>query len=219
MITVAALVVALATVPLRGGRLSRMADLHLRWWGLAFAAVAVQVVLLSVLPASTPWGAAVAVHLASYALALGFLVPNRGVPGLRLLALGGALNLTVIAANAGVMPATTWALETAGARATGDGFDNSAYVEDAHLAPLGDVFGVPGPPPLGNVFSIGDVLLVFGGTVLLHRTCLPSRPFRRARNTILYRPPCENWGQRPVTVVHASSSAGRNRSGRVTHTA
>jgi hypothetical protein len=62
------------------------------------------------------------------------------------------------------------------------------------------MFGVPGPTPLGNVFSAGDVLLVIGGAVLVHRTC------RRQAGV-------------PVTAAQPASSAGRNRSGRVTHTA
>ena len=198
MILVAAVVVLVATVPLAGGRLSRLADLRLRWGWLAITAVLAQVVLISVLPESLPWGAAVAVHLATYGLAGAFVVRNRDVPGLWLIAIGGGCNLVAIAANGGVMPSTSWARGVAGLPVAETGFSNSVALAHPHLVALGDVLGVPGPWPLGNVCSVGDLLLVAGAAVLLHRTCRD---------------------QRPVTAEHASSSAGTKRSGRVTHTA
>jgi hypothetical protein len=50
-------------------------------------------------------------------------------------------------------------------------FENSAAVEDPKFAFLGDVFYIPDRFPLANVFSIGDVLIVIGGTYLAHRWC------------------------------------------------
>jgi len=200
VIVVAGVLAAVAAVPLTGGNLAGLATLRLRWWWLAAVALSAQVLLITFLPDSVPWGAAVAVHLATYVLALGFVAANRRVPGLRLIALGGALNLTAIAANGGVMPASAAALEMAGQPATVNGFSNSAVVEHPHLLALGDVFGVPGPSPLGNVFSAGDVLLVLGGALLVHLVCRDQAP-------------------EPVTDAQPSSSTGRNRSGRVTHTA
>jgi MFS family permease len=53
----------------------------------------------------------------------------------------------------------------------GEGFANSAPVAEPRLAFLGDIFAVPAGWPLSNVFSSGDVLIVLGALVLLHRVC------------------------------------------------
>jgi hypothetical protein len=66
------------------------------------------------------------------------------------------------------MPASRGALAAAGRAAETSGFTNSTAVAHAHLAFLGDVFAVPTPLPLANVFSVGDVLLLVGAALLLH---------------------------------------------------
>jgi hypothetical protein len=175
MILVAASLAVLASVRLRGGRLRRLADVELRRPALAIAAVAAQVVLLSFLPASTPWGLSVAVHLGTYALALAFVAANRHVPGLALIAAGGLMNLVALAANGGVMPASATALRAVGRTVDATRFTNAGPLASPHLAFLGDVIPVPGPYPLGNVVSAGDVLLLVGAAVLAHRACAPRR--------------------------------------------
>jgi Family of unknown function (DUF5317) len=98
-----------------------------------------------------------------------FLAANWRVPGMRLVALGGALNLVAICANGGVMPASPAALAGAGLAGDEPGFQNSAAVADPRLAFLGDVFYVPASWPLSNVFSVGDVLIALGVAWALHR--------------------------------------------------
>jgi hypothetical protein len=97
------------------------------------------------------------------------------------LALGAALNVLAIAVNGGVMPAWGTAVRLAGLDEKA-GFDNSAPVAHAHLQVLGDVIPVPGPWPIGNVLSIGDLLIFAGAFVLLHTACgsrlAPRRPAR-----------------------------------------
>jgi hypothetical protein len=158
---------ALASVPLAGGRLTRLAGLRFRGAPLIAGALALQVLIISVVPGWDSW-LHDAVHLATYGLAAAFLWLNRRVPGLLLAGAGGALNFAAIAANGGVMPAREGALRTAGLEyGTGD-FENSTVVEDANLAFLGDVFAIPEGWPLANVFSIGDVVLVAGVLAGLH---------------------------------------------------
>jgi hypothetical protein len=99
-----------------------------------------------------------------------FALANRHLPGLPLIAMGGALNLAAIVANGGVMPASAAALRLAGLPAEA-GFSNSAHVADANLAWLGDVFAIPSGWPFANVFSIGDVVVVIGLGYLTHRWC------------------------------------------------
>jgi hypothetical protein len=157
-----------ATVPATGGDLRRLLEVHLRSTWAAFAAIAVQIAITS-FPAGLPL-LHDALHLVSYGLAAVFLVANRRVPGLWVMAAGGALNLVAIAANGGVMPASRAALAVAGI-APADGFANSAAVAHPRLLVLGDVIGVPGPWPIGNVLSVGDLVLFAGLLVLLHRVC------------------------------------------------
>ena len=53
-------------------------------------------------------------------------------------------------------------------------FENSAISSGSRLWFLGDVFAVPHGWPFANVFSVGDVVIVVGLLVLVHRACRPS---------------------------------------------
>jgi hypothetical protein len=90
--------------------------------------------------------------------------------GVPVVALGAALNVLAITTNGGVMPASASALRIAGI-AERAGFDNSAAVAHAHVAFLGDVIPVPGPWPIGNVLSIGDLIICVGAFIVLHHAC------------------------------------------------
>ena len=166
---IAAFAAALVTVPLAGGSLRRLAQVELRWTSLLFVSLFIQVVIIEIVPADTP-GLNV-LHLSSYALAAGFLVCNRRLPGMWLVVAGAAGNVAAIAANGGVMPASQRALEIAGKAGATEHFANSAAVAHARLQFLGDVFAIPQGFPLANVFSVGDVLLVIGGAVMVHSLC------------------------------------------------
>jgi len=179
MILAVAFALCLLTVPLLGGRLSRLALLPIRHrWSIA-AALVTQVLIISIIPADLPAALASSLHLASYALTLVFVAANWRIPGMAILVLGGLCNLVAIGANGGVMPASQRALEVAGREAPVDGFINSRSQEDAHLLILGDIFALPDGVPFANVFSIGDVLLVVGGAVIAHRAGGSSLPWRR----------------------------------------
>jgi hypothetical protein len=182
MLVGAALLLCILSVPLTGGRLSALADLEFRRAWLAVAAIAVQVLIISVLPAVGK-GLSAEIHLASYVLLGAFLVANRHIPGLLVIAVGGALNLAAIATNGGVMPADPDAIAASGISRSATEFANSAPADGAPLGFLGDVFHTPGWLPIHNVFSVGDLVIVVGALLLLHRAC--GRPRgrlpRRAR--------------------------------------
>ena len=181
MIVVAAVAAVVATVPLLGGRLSRLSRLRMRCVPLACLALVVQAGLTVAPLDGALEHAARYVHLLTYALMGVFLWLNRRIPGLWLLALGGVANAVVIAANGGVMPSSSAARAAAGIADTA-GFSNSDIVSNPRLLFLGDVFAWPQPFPLANVFSVGDVLLVAGAALLLHRVCGSRLPtFRTAR--------------------------------------
>jgi len=174
----AVVAIALITVPLTGGRLSALGQIRLRWVPAIFGALFVQV-LLSVFPDGSP-ALHRALHFGSYALAAAFVYANRRIPGVLVVGLGGLCNLIAITANLGVMPASVHAQRIAGI-AEAHGFANSAVVSHPKLLFLGDVFAIPKSWPLHNVFSIGDVILVFGVAVLVHVAC-GSRLAPRARS-------------------------------------
>lgn len=180
MLLAAALLVCIATVPLFGGRLERLAELELRARWTLVAALGTQMMIVYVVPGA-PHELLEAAHVGSYAFAIGFLWANRRVPGLLIIALGGASNLLVIAVNGGVMPASSSALRTAGLEDTPGQFASSIAVGNPKLAFLGDVFAVPASFPVHNVFSVGDIVIVIGAFVLLHRAC-DSVLFRRRRD-------------------------------------
>jgi hypothetical protein len=160
----------LLTVPLAGGRLSRLADLRLRWPAAIFASLFIQVVIVSILPDGNPWIHRT-LHLVSYLLAAAFLVVNRRIVGLWVIALGALLNAIAIFANNGVMPASEGALRAAGRLETTKGFINSGVVEHPRMLFLGDIFAMPRWVPLHNVFSIGDVCIAIGFAITIHTLC------------------------------------------------
>jgi hypothetical protein len=170
LLLVVCFLLAVLTVPLAGGDLTRLAEHRFRRpWALA-TALAVQIVIISVVPDSNG-SVLAAAHLASYGFAIIFLLANGSIPGLWLLGAGTGMNLAAIAANGGVMPATRSALVAAGQLSKGGEFVNSGVLEDPKLIFLGDVFALPQPWPLANVFSAGDVCIVVGAALLLHQVC------------------------------------------------
>jgi len=169
----------LATVPLARGRLGALADLRFRAAWLLFAAIAAQVLIVSVIPGAGSGAAQNAAHVTTYLLVGAFVVANRRIPWVWLIALGGALNFVAIAANAGVMPADPRAEAAAGLVATPGEFVNSGVVADPHLAFLGDVFWIPSSWPASNVFSVGDVLILVGALLAMHCICASRLALRR----------------------------------------
>ncbi|MCU1359797.1 MAG: diguanylate cyclase/phosphodiesterase & domain with sensor(s) [Ilumatobacteraceae bacterium] len=174
MILVVLSLLALLTVPIAGGRLSQLAHVSLRGVWAVWTSIAIQL-LITVGGRHVPMPVAELLHLASYGLSAWCVWTNRHLPGVTVLAVGGATNLLAIVANGGSMPATEWAWRTSGLRAATAGhFENSAASSGSALWFLGDVFAVPHGWPLANVFSIGDVVIVIGLIVFAHVSCRPA---------------------------------------------
>jgi hypothetical protein len=155
------------SVPLAGGRLSRLSSLRLRGIWIPLLALATQTLITTIVPGGSQ-GVHAGVHVATYALIGVFLWANRRLPGMALIAAGALMNALAIVLNGGVMPAAATAQRIAGLT-LGGGFHNSVHLAHPVLPALGDVIPVPGPLP--NVMSIGDLVLFAGILVLLHRTC------------------------------------------------
>lgn len=178
MIILALIGLAIATVPLLGGRLRRLGDVQVHALGLIAAALALQILVFEVFH-NAPSQVHAPIHLISYAMAGAFFWANRRLRGLWLVGIGYFANFLVIAANAGTMPASPTALRAAGLSLDPSAYLNSAPVASPRLAFLGDVFAIPAGWPLANVFSVGDVFIVFGMAYVLHHVG-QSRLVRRA---------------------------------------
>lgn len=175
------LVGSLLLAVVAGADLRALADVRLRATWLIIVAFALQLLVFAV-----PWttkvlsGAAADVHMASYGLLLVFATANLSQPGFGLATLGLMLNTIAIAANNGRMPVLLSVWETTGKASsditrTGKYNNNVLATAHTHLGFLGDVFPLPASFPLSNSFSVGDILLLLGGTFFVYRRCRPSR--------------------------------------------
>ena len=225
MLTVYITAAALLAVVATGGRLKQLAEIRLRHTWVLFTALAVQVIIISLIPESRPalLGSA---HVGSYLAAGAFLFINRRLPGAWMIGGGGALNGLVIAINGGTLPASAHALRDAGRAVSTDQFNNSAVLSNPHLAMFGDVFATPSWLPVGNVFSVGDIAIWLGVVWFLWRTCRPrpaptgsaarspKRLAERRRNgrTARHRPAPQAAGPLPASPADIAGS-GWQRSG------
>jgi hypothetical protein len=170
MILIALAGVCLLSVPLTGGRLSRLADVRARGTWLPVTALALQVLITTLLPNGSPELHKLA-HIGTYALIGLFLGVNRRIAGVLVIAAGALLNALAIVLNGGIMPASLAAQRIAGVHVEA-GFQNSAAVAHPVLPWLGDV--IPWPGPLPNVLSIGDCVVYAGMAIALHAACRRS---------------------------------------------
>ena len=145
-----------------GGSLGALGELRIRRIELVYVAILLQICAFpsGVFPWSTPDGIARGVWLVSFALLIGFAAVNRAVRGVALVFAGLAGNLAAVVANGGLMPANPHAARAAGM--THRLHNNSISTFHPHLAWLTDRWAVPDWIPLGNVFSVGDVLIAAG---------------------------------------------------------
>lgn len=171
-----AVAVGVAAGLVRRGNLANLGHLRLRALWLILAALLIQVLIFPLGEAPVVQVGTAYFHLLSYALLLAFVTLNRRYPEILMMGGGLLLNLIVIAANGGYMPASATALTRAGlpdvAAALGEGLRQGNTVlmgEGTRLNFLGDFLYLPAGVPLASAFSIGDVVLGLGLAVLLAR--------------------------------------------------
>lgn len=167
MLLLAVVILAVVAVRPAGGSLSALARVRLRYAPAIYGALVLQIAIISVIPSGSPRLHRV-LYIGSYALAAVFVVANRRLAGMRMLALGATLNLIAILANNGVMPASRSALRTAGRLTNSTDFLNSAALAHPRLLFLGDILPVPRAVPLANVYSVGDVCIAIGVAIAIH---------------------------------------------------
>lgn len=169
MIIVVASIAAILTVPLTGRSLAPLAKLSLRRVWLVWLSIGLQMAITIV--QGVPNWVGQPLHLVTFGLSGAFLWSNRHIPGAMLVGLGAAMNLAAIAANNGTMPASPWAWRVAGLPTMIGDFENSNVTSDARLWWLGDVFAIPKGWPFANVFSAGDLVIVFAMAYFAHTWC------------------------------------------------
>lgn len=158
---------------IRGGHLRSLANHRLRWPGLVLLALLLQIVAFSSLDIQWISLESATLHIISYLLLMIFMVANLRTPGFCLMGMGLVSNLAVIWANGGYMP--TYAKHLAWLGIAEDGvLNNSALIQSGTpLWWLGDVFLLP-LPIIGNVFSIGDLLIGAGASYFAYHAVKPT---------------------------------------------
>jgi Family of unknown function (DUF5317) len=161
-------VLALAAVPLLGGDLRRLASIRPRAVWVVFVALAVQILIISVLPQH--WRTLeAAAHILTYVAALAVIALNWRIPGMVIIGIGTFCNGFTIAINGGTLPASRAADVAVNLPKHQRGLVNSGVLSHPHLAWLGDRYTSPAFLPLRNVMSIGDMIILAGAIVLVLR--------------------------------------------------
>ena len=152
-----------------GGRLHRLESIRPRWWGLVILGLGIQFVPLPEGVAGTDLAIRTAVLAVSYSLLIAFGLVNVRMPGMFLVVIGLACNMTVIVVNGG-MPASAQALVDSGQEDVlvflqDQGADkHHLLTDDDQLTFLADVIAVP--QPIGQAVSVGDIF-VYAGLIWL----------------------------------------------------
>ena len=173
-----------------GGRLDRLEALRPRWWGLVILGLGIQFVPLPNGVSGTDLVIRTAVLALSYSLLLTFGLVNVRMPGMFLVVIGLACNMTVIVVNGG-MPAGAQALidsgqedvlaclrNPCGADKGDQGADkHHLLTDDDQVTFLADVIALP--QPIGQAVSVGDILVYAGLTWLIVATMRGWTPSAR----------------------------------------
>lgn len=158
------LFIAVAVALLRGGRITNLADIELRFWWLLVIGFLMQLSTSFLPERSNSLTIGVWLILISYIPLITVVIANRSRPGMWLTGVGILMNATVISVNFG-MPVMTEAARIAGGFTEDVAiFNNYKHVlltPESRLVFLADVipvrlFG------LGQVISLGDVFLAVG---------------------------------------------------------
>jgi hypothetical protein len=173
---------------LRGGRLSNLTNLAIRWSALPLLALVLQTYVLfgPDKDEARAFSAPALLLLVSYGLLVATVFANWRLPGMVWLGLGAALNILVILVNGGWMPVTARLLWTAGYIDTPSTIvpgqrvlwskDVVRHHSEIRLAWLADRFVIPEAGVLSAVYSVGDILVMFGLFCLVYSGMMGPKP-------------------------------------------
>lgn len=183
MIFVLAAALGILVAVIRGVSLASIAETRFRGIAVLLPAIVFRVLLnplvmpdsfgvrlaAPLLPGLLPLSLGGSLNLASFACALAFLYLNRQLPGFRVILLGLALNVLVIAVNGGQMPGDSAQLAAAGLlqdqiddTAMGAWSPFSLTERGAPLWLLSDIIYIPMPFREPTVASVGDMIICLG---------------------------------------------------------
>lgn len=174
--TLLVLLVAIGLSYARGGRLARIADAELRTTWLLFAGLVLQLGVdvaagRELIADAGAVGSSLLV--ASQVLIVAWLIRNRRLPGIWLVAAGLALNAIVMTAN-GAMPVHPDAMRALGLGELQVPPGKHTLLTDATLFPwLADIIPLR---PLRTIISVGDVVLAVGLIPMTHALMTWPRP-------------------------------------------
>lgn len=146
----------------------------LRWLWLAAAVLGLQLTAIHAVAPLVGSGLLGPFLVVTHALLLPFLIANRRLWGMGIVAVGLALNVAVMLANGGLMPVSPSTVEQVGRHDVGSlqlrehvpGTKNVLLEpSDTRLSVLSDAILVDAPPPLRKAVSVGD-LLIFAGVIV-----------------------------------------------------
>jgi len=167
-----AIIIAVAAGWLGRGKISSLAKLDLHHIWLVFLAFGIELGMDWLWGREYQWVLTwrLQLQLFFYLLLFIFLWLNRRLPGIFLIGAGFLLNLLVITANGGAMPATATGLDgsMAAQLQNGDWLTYTLLTESSRLPWLGDV--ILQPWPKNKIISIGDILISLGIFWLVFRT-------------------------------------------------
>lgn len=167
---------------LRGGSLTNFALLRIRSMALVLGSFLLQLLIFP-LVGDRPLLAVgtIPLYLLSMALLVWWVWLNRHLPGIVPIGAGVMMNLAAIAANSGYMPVDPDAAAYAGNSAVYESANgmiaNNSYASDSNvkLWLLTDIFPLPAGIPMATVYSLGDIFLTTGISLLCYQT-ITRRP-------------------------------------------
>lgn len=167
---------------LRGGSLANFALLRVRAMALVLGSFLLQILIFPLVGDRPLLGVGtVPLYLLSMGLLAWWVWLNRHLPGIVLIGAGVVMNLAAIAANGGYMPvdpdAAAYAGNSAAYESANGMIANNSHASDSdvRLWLLTDIFPLPAGIPLATVYSLGDILLTTGISILCYQT-ITRRP-------------------------------------------
>jgi len=175
MFVLAVLGVALISSLLTGGRLRNIENFHLKALLLGVGAFVVQLLIFTSRRESLLGALLPGIYVLSLLMLLAFLLVNRKVFGVPILLVGLMLNVLVIGANHGRMPADPQALVATGQSSPAEQLvrDGTAanvvlMSDQTHLNFLGDYIVLPFLGDMGSAYSVGDLVALVGEAALVY---------------------------------------------------